>query len=117
MQLWEAGVRYGLQDHNFFGAYIPMVAKAFWGKLPPDLQAAMTKLWADNIGTYRANMSAAQERARGTLESHGVKFSDLTAEQADDIRGRMLQEQDQVAKDLRVSAEIVKLMSQDIATT
>ena len=116
VQLWEAGVRYGLQDHNFFGAYVPMISKAFWDRLPPDLQTLMTSLWADNVATYRTNMNAAQERARGTLESHGVKFTDLTAAQATDIRADMMKEQDQVAKDLRVNPEIVKLMTQDIAT-
>jgi len=114
-KLWEAGVRYGLQDHNFFGAYVPMVSKAFWDKLPADLQAVMSQVWAENIPTYRFNMNAAQERARGTLESHGVTFSDLTSTQATDIRSEMLKEQDQVAKELKVSPEIVKLMQQDIA--
>lgn len=115
VQLWEAGVRYALQDHNFFGAYIPMISNAFWDKLPPDLQVLMTKLWADNIANYRTNMSAAQEKARGTLESHGVKYTDLTPEQATTIREKMRPEQDQVAKDLKVSPAIVKLMEQDIA--
>ena len=115
VKLWDAGVRYGLQDHNFFGAYIPMVSKTFWDKLPPDLQGLMNKTWAENIPIYRSNMNAAQERARGTLESHGIKFTDLTPAQAVEIRGEMLKEQDQVAKDLKVSPEIVKLMQQDIA--
>jgi TRAP-type C4-dicarboxylate transport system substrate-binding protein len=116
VQLWEAGVRYSVQDHNFFGAYIPMVSQAFWDKLPPDLQVTMTRLWAENIASYRTNIAAAQERARGTLESHGIRLTDLTSAQATEIRNQMLQEQDQVAKDLRVSPEIVKLMMQDIAT-
>jgi TRAP-type C4-dicarboxylate transport system substrate-binding protein len=115
VKLWEAGVRYALQDHNFFGAYIPMLSKTFWDKLPPDLQALMTKLWAENIGSYRADMGAAQDRARGTLESHGVKYTDLTPEQATAIRNRMLPEQDQVAKDMKLSSAIMKLMAEDIA--
>ncbi len=115
VQLWESGVRYGLQDHNFFGAYVPMLSTLFWTRLPPDLQALMTKLWADNIATYRSNMAAAQDRARGTLESHGIKFTDITPQQAIDIRNQMLPEQDQVARDLKVNPEIVKLMAQDIA--
>jgi C4-dicarboxylate-binding protein DctP len=115
VQLWEAGVRFGLQDHNFFGAYVPMVSNIFWARLPPDLQTLMTNTWTENIGTYRANMAAAQERARGTLESHGIKFVEITPEQATEVRNQMLPEQDQVAKDLKVSPEIVKLMAQDIA--
>jgi C4-dicarboxylate-binding protein DctP len=93
-----------------------MVSNTFWTRLPPDLQALMTNTWAENIGAYRASMAAAQDRARGTLESHGVKFTDVTPEQATEVRNQMLQEQDQVAKDLKVSPEIVKLMAQDIAT-
>lgn len=115
VKLWEAGVRYGIQDHNFFGAYVPMLSKAFWDKLPEELRKLMSDLWAENIGTYRANMSAAQEKARGTLESHGVKFADLTPDQAAEVRGRMLKEQDDLAKDLKLNPEIVKLMTRDVA--
>ena len=114
-QLWEAGVRYGLQDHNSFAAYIPMLSGAFWSKLPPDLQSLMTTLWADNIPTYRRNQNLAQDRARGLLEAHGVKFADLTPMQAKDIRDQMLKDQDAVAKDLKVTPEAIRLMNQDLA--
>jgi TRAP-type transport system periplasmic protein len=113
-QLWEAGVRYGIQDHNSFAAYIPMVSGAFWAKLPPDLQKMMTDLWAENNPTYRTNQAGNQDKARGTLEGHGVKFTDLTQGQATEIRNEMLKEQDAVAKELKVSPEIVKLMTQDV---
>jgi TRAP-type C4-dicarboxylate transport system substrate-binding protein len=114
VQLWEAGVRYGLQDHNFFGAYVPMVSKTFWDRLPPDLQALMTSLWAENILPYRTNMLTAQIKARSTLEDHGIRFADLTPADATAVRGRMMPQQDQVARDLKVSPEIVRLMTQDI---
>ncbi len=113
-QLWEAGVRFGLEDHNSFAAYIPMVSGAFWAKLPPDLQKLMTELWAENVGAYRTNQAANQQRARGTLESHGIKFTDLTSDQAAEVRGRMLKEQDDVAKELKINPATVKLMTQDI---
>jgi C4-dicarboxylate-binding protein DctP len=117
VKLWEAGVRFALQDHNSFAAYIPMLSHTFWAALPADLQTVMTDLWAENIPTYRTNMAAAQERGRATMESHGVKFVDVTPGQASEVRDRMLKEQDAVAKDLRVSVEIQKLMVQDLAGT
>jgi TRAP-type C4-dicarboxylate transport system substrate-binding protein len=113
-QMWEAGVRYGYQDHNSFAAYVPMVSGTFWSKLSPDLQKLMTDLWAENIQTYRSNQAANQERGRGTLESHGIKFVDLTPKEAVEIRNRMLQEQDAVAKELKINPETVKLMTQDV---
>ena len=113
-QMWEAGVRYAFQDHDSFAIYIPMVSGTFWAKMPPDLQKIMTDLWAENSPAYRINQNANQERARGTLESHGVKFVDLTPAEATEIRNRMLKEQDDVAKELKVNPEIVKLMNQDV---
>ena len=117
VKLWEAGVRFSLQDHNSFAAYIPMVSNIFWTQLTPDLQALMRDVWAQNIPTYRINMVAAQERARAALESHGVKVVDIVPDQAAEVRDQMLKEQDQVAKDLKVSPEIVKLMAHDMAGT
>jgi TRAP-type transport system periplasmic protein len=115
VKLWEAGVRFALQDHNSFAAYIPMVSHTFWTALPTDLQQVMTDLWAENIPTYRTNMAAAQERGRATMESHGVNFSEVTPSQATEVRDEMLKQQDEVAKDLKVSVEIRQLMAQDVA--
>ncbi len=65
-KLWEAGVRYSYQDHQYVGQYMPMISDAFWAKLTPDLQKIMLDLWAANIGTYRANAGgvAGARRAR-----------------------------------------------------
>lgn len=117
VKLWEAGVRFALQDHNSFAAYIPMVSDTFWKTLPADLQKLMLDVWAENIPTYRTNMAAAQDRGRTTMESHGVKFTEITPAQATEVRDQMLKEQDAVAKDLRVSPEILKLMAQDLGGT
>ncbi len=54
-KLWEAGVKYSYQDHQYVGQYVPMLSETFWAKLSPDLQKIMTDLWAANIATYRAN--------------------------------------------------------------
>ena len=52
-KLWDSGVKYGFEDHEFIGFYIPMVSDAFYNKLPPDLQQLVVKVWTDNIGSYR----------------------------------------------------------------
>ena len=108
-KLWEAGVRYSYVDHQYVGQYIPLIAGAFWDKLTPDLQAIMTKLWADNIGDYRANAQAAQERARKTMEDHGVKFADPPAAVLAADRTRMQADVATLIKDSKLSPEVVKL--------
>ena len=113
-QLWEAGIRYALNDHQFVGEYIPMVSEAFWGKLPPDLQAAMTDTWAANIPTYRANMAASQEKAGEVIASHGVRYLTPTAEEVSSTRKRMLAEQDQMAKESKINPDLVRAVTEAV---
>jgi TRAP-type transport system periplasmic protein len=109
-KLWDAGVKYALEDHQWIAEYIPLVSQVFWDKLSPDQQKMLTELWAQNVPIYRTNMVAAQTRARATLEAHGIKFADPTAEESAAERKKMMAEQDQVAKDIKVSPEMVKLI-------
>ena len=113
-QLWEAGVRYGLKDHQFVGEYIPMVSNAFWDKLPPDLQAAMTDTWAANIGGYRANMAASQERAGDLIASHGVRWVTPSADEINATRKRMRAEQDQMARESKINPDLVQAVTVEV---
>jgi TRAP-type C4-dicarboxylate transport system substrate-binding protein len=109
-KLWDAGVKYALEDHQFIAEYIPLVNQAFWDKLGPDLQKLMTDTWAQNVPTYRDNMAAAQIKARKTLEEHGIKFADPSPDQTAEERKKMMAEQDKVAKEIKISPEMVQLL-------
>ena len=115
-KLWDSGVKYSLADRQFVAEYIPMTSQVFWDKLTPDLQKMMSDIWAQNIPAYRANMAAAQTKARATLEEHGVKIADPTEEQTAAARKSMLTEQDQLAKDIKVSPEMVKLIMAEVGS-
>lgn len=110
-QLWDAGVKYALEDHQFVAMYVPMLSGTFWQKLSPALQKMMTDLWAQNIPTYRTNMAAAQTKARMTLESHKIKFADLTPQQTVSARQNMMKEQDKLLKELKISPEMAQLVT------
>ena len=113
-QLWEAGVKYVLADHQFIGEYIPILANSFWSGLPADLQKLMTELWAENIPTYRANMQADQDAAREKLIAHGVTYTVPPADLVTAERKKMMAEQDKVAREIKVSPEIVRLVGEDV---
>ncbi len=113
-QLWEAGVKHAYEDHQFIGAYVPLVSNTFWEKLDPALQKTMTELWEQNIGQYRATMAAEQVKSRQTMESHGIHFVDATEASIGETRKAMMAEQDQMAKDIKVSPEMVTLVMQDL---
>ena len=113
-KLWEAGVRYSLADHMFVGEYIPMVSIAFWNQLTPADQGMMTALWAKNIPTYRAQMAQRQTEARRLLVAHGVQIVDPTPQALAATRQKMLPDTADVAKQIKVSPEIVKLVDEDV---
>jgi TRAP-type transport system periplasmic protein len=113
-KLWEAGVRYSYQDHQYVGQYMPMVSDAFWSKLTPDLQKTMIDLWAANIATYRANAAASQERARKLMEENNVTFSDPSAETLAAARKAMQGDVASLAKSAKLSPEIVRLAEESV---
>ena len=113
-QLWEAGVKYALKDHQFVGEYIPMVSDSFWNKLPANLQTAMTDTWTANIGAYRANMSASQEKAGDTMAGHGVRWVTPSADEISSTRKRMMLEQDQMAKESKINPDLVHAVTVEV---
>ena len=114
-KLWEAGVRYSYQDHQYVGQYMPMVSDIFWTKLTPDLQKAMTDIWAANIATYRSNAAASQARARKLMEENNITFSDPSPETLTAARKAMQADVASLAKSAKLSPEIVRLSEESVA--
>ena len=112
-KLYDAGIKYSLADHEWVGEYIPMVSLIFWNKLPPDLQQKMSEIWEQNIAQYRQNMLGLQNKARTVLIDHGVKIVDPSESDLADLRNRMMAQQDDQAKELKVNPELVKLVNAD----
>lgn len=115
-KLWEAGVKYSYADHQFFGNYVPMVSDAFWSKLGDTERKLMRDVWAANVERYRAMSAKSQADARETMKSHGVTFVDPSAEQFAADRKRMVAAQADLIRDAKLSAEIVKFVSDTVGS-
>ena len=107
-KLFDSGLKYAFEDHQFLGFYIPMVSGVFWAKLNPAQQKLLVDVWSQNIATYRKNMEAAQEEARKTLIEHGVKFVVPAPAALAAVRQKMLANQDAIARELKLTPELVK---------
>jgi C4-dicarboxylate-binding protein DctP len=112
-KLWDSGVKFGFEDHEFIGFYIPMVSDSFYKKLPPALQTLVVDVWKENIAGYRANMEAAQAQARKTLEANGIVFVAPSETELAAIRKQMMPLQDGVAKELRISPALQQQVTAD----
>lgn len=115
-KLWDAGLHYGLIDHQTMGDYIPLIGEAFWGGLTPELKSLVTDLWAANIGVYRTNLAAAQERAEKDLRAHGVRLTVVAAEELAEQRRKMMAEQEKVALEMKISPDILSRINEAVAT-
>src|SRR5262249_15675535 len=107
IQLWESGIHHALEDHQFVGEYVPTVSRGFWQKLTPELRQLLTDLWQEKVPAYRAEMAAAQTRARALVEEHGVKIVTPSPEELAAMRRDMMAHQDEVAKLSRISPEML----------
>jgi C4-dicarboxylate-binding protein DctP len=116
-KLWDAGLRYGLIDHQSMGDYIPMISEAFWGALSPAMKTLVTDLWAANIGIYRTNLAAAQDKAAKDLKAKGVKLITVPPEDLEAARKQMMTDQAKVALEMKISPEILARVTEAIAAT
>jgi TRAP-type transport system periplasmic protein len=116
-KLWEAGVKYSYQDHQYVGQYMPMISDTFWSKLTPDLQKQIVDLWAANVATYRENAAASQARARKLMEDSGVTFADPSQDILNAARKAMQADVGSLAKDAKLSPEIVRLSEESVTGT
>lgn len=107
-KLWESGVKFTLQDYQFFAQYIPMVSGSFWSKLSPDLQKIVTDVWNERIGPMRQTMAEAQAKALETMQKNGVTAVVATPAQVADTRKRLLATEAAVVKELGVDQDLMK---------
>lgn len=106
-KLWEAGLKFTLQDSQTFGQYVPMVSLGFWTRLPPDLQAVMTETWAAMIDGFRAESLAAQKEAGETLAAHGVAIIIPGKDELRSVRTEMMSTQEETARGLKLDPDLV----------
>jgi C4-dicarboxylate-binding protein DctP len=113
-KLWDAGVKYTLQDHQNVNCYVPMINTAFLATMPAELSKLVIDTWNENIPTYRKNMAASQERALATMKEKGIVV--VLASDADiaAIRAQMHPQQAQFLRDLHMSPEIGDLLKADL---
>lgn len=111
-QLWDAGLRYGLEDRQELVQYVPIVSALFWSKLTPDQKMMMADIWAQHIHAWQAQTLVDAETAVGKLKSHGVTIVTPPASAVIDLRTAMLPHQDEWAKQAGISQDMVRLANE-----
>ena len=114
-KLYDSGLRYGMQDRQSIGLYIPMASQQMWKKLGPKLQETVLKLWSENLPRWRNATAESQARARDALVKQGVKVVDVPQAELDAVHAQMVKVQDKAVADAHISQEVVKLVMADVS--
>ncbi len=77
----------------------------------------MRDIWAANIERYRAMSAKSQADARTTMQSNGVTFVDPPADQLAADRKRMIEVQADLIRDTKLSADVVKLVTDTVGSS
>ena len=113
-KLYDSGLRYSLQDEQAYSYYVPMLNQAFWTRLGPKLQHVVLDLWAANLSAYRARCAATQATARARMTHHHVTFFDVSADEREAVRRRMLPQQAKAAAAAHMTPELVALVMKSV---
>lgn len=114
MKLWDAGIRYALEDHQFFGVYVPVLSNSYADKLSDADRQLFKTVWAEKIEKYRADMAAAQTVAHETLIKNGVAIVSPSAAENDAARSKMMDHYDEIAAALKISPEFLKSVAAEL---
>jgi TRAP-type C4-dicarboxylate transport system substrate-binding protein len=73
-KLYDSGLKYGFEDDQYLGQYVPMVNLSFWNRQPKEIQDAITAAWEVAVSGQRPMAEKAQTDAREALIKHGVSI-------------------------------------------
>lgn len=109
-RLWEAGIRSALEDAQYFGQYVPLVAPGFWNRLPESLRREIRATWEEQVEEARSDAARAQEEARALLIANGVRIAVPTPAENERWRRVLAQRQPAMIAALGIDAGLARLV-------
>lgn len=106
-KLWDAGVKYAMEDRQAIVQYLPLINQRSFDELPEDLRELLVATWDENVDGQRAFAAQRQLDARETNASHDIKTADPTPEDLAEMRGKLLAAQPALIDQLGVDPDFV----------
>jgi TRAP-type transport system periplasmic protein len=114
-KLWDAGVRYGMNDRQAIVQYLPIMNQGSFDKLPHDLQLVLTKTWDEMVDGERKMAADDQAKAQEINASHGIKTSEPTKAQLAPTRTKLLAAQPALVKQLGMDADYIQRIQKQLS--
>lgn len=110
-KLWDAGVKYAMEDRQAIVQYVPLINQAALDKLPADLQSVLLTTWDEMVDGQRSFAAERQEKARALNAENGIATVDPSADSLAAMRDKLLQVQPALVKELGMDQGFVDMLS------
>ncbi len=106
-KLWDAGIRYGFRDDAGWGVYVPLVSAATVSRLDEANRDAIFDAWHEVRDWARAYTETELVTSIETSTANGVTVYTPTESERDEMRAKLMREQDMLVAAGRMDPEFV----------
>jgi len=110
--LWEHGITHVYEDREYFAQYVPLVASAFWQRLPEDIRTIITDTWEECVDQARAQAAVAQATARLKLYSQGITIVMPSTKELEATRTLLVQQEESIAHQMGIDDAMLDELSE-----
>jgi TRAP-type C4-dicarboxylate transport system substrate-binding protein len=101
--LWQHGITHVYEDREYFAQYVPLVASAFWQRLPQDIRTVIADTWDECVDQARVQAAKAQENARQKLYSEGITIITPSRQELETTRSLLVEQENRIANQMGIS--------------
>ena len=106
-KLMDSCLKFGFEDKNLFGQYVPMMRANFFNKQPKEVQQAILESWDIAATQERKDASAAQIKAKETLIKAGLVVVVPTPAEVLGARRELMKIQPELVKSIKMDQDVV----------
>lgn len=106
-KLWDAGVRYAMEDRQAIVQYVPLISQRALDKLPADLSALLADTWDEMVDAQRDFAAERQQKARELNAENGIMTSDPDAEALGVMRQQLMAGQPALVEELGIDPAFI----------
>ena len=106
-KLWDAGVKYAMEDRQAIVQYVPLISQRALDDLPDDLSALLIDTWDEMVDGQRDFAAERQQEARDLNAENGIVTSDPDAEALAAMRQQLMAVQPALVEELGIDPAFI----------
>lgn len=113
-KLWDAGVKYAMEDRQAIVQYVPLVNRRALEELPEDLQTLLIDTWDEMVDDQRDFAAKRQQDARDLNAENGIATAVPSEDALNAMRQRLMEVQPALVDELGIDPEFITQISDAI---